>query len=90
MRSCFFDEITALLPVAEVGFVDGLAAKWAARMAWTSGRRLSQEREVLGQLAVLEALVKLLADGQGEPGDFAVGRHRGPLRAWHCFHAGQR
>jgi hypothetical protein len=30
----------------------------------------------------------LLTDGQGEPGDFAVARRRGPLGAWHCFHAG--
>ena len=45
--------------------------------------------EVLRQLAILEALVELLTDGQGEPGDFAVARHRGPPRAWHCFHAGQ-
>ena len=42
----------------------GLAAKWAARMAWTCGRRLSQERRGLRQLAILEALVELLAEGQ--------------------------
>ncbi len=55
-------------------------------MAWTSGGRLSQE--ILGQLAILEALVKLLTNDQREPGDFAVARHRSS-RAWHCFHAGQ-
>ncbi len=33
--------------------------------------------EVLGQLAVLEALVELLGDGQREAGDFVVARHRG-------------
>ena len=45
--------------------------------------------EVLGQLAVLEALVELLADGQREPLDFAVTRHRAPWRAWHYLHAGR-
>jgi hypothetical protein len=34
--------------------------------------------EVLGPLAVLEAQVELLTDGQRETGDFAVARHRGP------------
>ena len=56
----------------------GLAAKWAARMAWTSGRRLRQERRGLRQVAVLEALVELLTDGQREAGDLAVARRRGP------------
>ena len=54
----------------------GLAAKWAARKVWTSGSRLSQERRGLRQHAILEALVELLTDGQGEAGDFAVARHR--------------
>ncbi len=48
----------------------------AARRAWTSGNWLSQEREVLGQLAVLEAQVELLTDGQREAGDFAIASHR--------------
>ncbi len=47
-------------------------------LAWTSASRLSQERRGLGQLAVLEALVELLADGQGKAGDFAFARRRGP------------
>ena len=32
----------------------------------------------MGQLAVLEAQVELLTDGQREAGDFAVASHRGP------------
>ncbi len=55
----------------------GLAAKWPARMAWTSGN-VEPREEVLGQLAILEALVELPADEPGEPGDFAVARPRGP------------
>ena len=44
---------------------------------------------VLGQLAVLEAQVELLTDGQREPGDFAVASHRGLERTLHCLHARQ-
>ena len=44
--------------------------------------------EGLGQLAILEALVELLTDGQGEPGDFAVARHRGPLERGIVFMRG--
>ena len=65
-----------------VGAVLGTDAKDLANallflLAWTSGRRLSQETSCLGQLAVLEALVELLGDGQREAGDFVVARHRG-------------
>ena len=34
--------------------------------------------KVLGRLAILEALVELLTDGQREPGDFAVACHWSP------------
>ncbi len=57
-------EMTALLPVAEVGFVDGLGGE----MGGEDGP---------AQLAVLEAQVELLAEGQREAGDFAVASHRG-------------
>ena len=74
MRCCFFVETTALLPMGEIGFVDGLGGEDRLDI-----RQLVEPgEEVLGQFAVLEALVELLTDGQGEPGDFAVGRHRGP------------
>jgi hypothetical protein len=59
-------EITALFPRGEVGFVDGLGGEDG--LYFRSG--LSQV--VLGQLALLEALVKLLTDDQREPDDFAV------------------
>ena len=70
--------------MGEVGFVDGLGGEDGLDI-----RQLVEPgEEVPGQFAVLEALVELLTDGQGEPGDFAVARRRGPLGAWHCFHAG--
>ena len=88
MRCCFFVEITALLPVGGVGLVDGLGGEMGAADGLDFRQAVETGEEVLGQLAVLEALVELLTDGQGEPGDLAVARHRGPPRAWHCFHAG--
>ena len=73
MRCCFFVETTALLPMGEVGFVDGLGGEDGLdfRQAVEPGE------EVLGQLAILEA--------RGEPGDFAVGRHRGPPESMALF-----
>ena len=66
MRCCFFVEITALLPVAEVGFVDGLGGEMGGEDGLDFREPVEPGEEVPGQFAVLEAQVELLTDGQRE------------------------
>ena len=91
MRCCFFVEITALLPVAEVGFVDGLGGEMGGEDGLDFRQLVEPGEEVLGPLAILEALVELLTDGRlGEAGRFCRCASSRSSGAWHCFHAGQR
>ena len=77
MRCCFFVEISALLPLAEVGLVDGLGGEMGGEDGLDFRQLVEPGEEVLGQLAVLEAQIELPTDGQREAGDFAVASHRG-------------
>jgi hypothetical protein len=58
-------------------------------LAWTSGSWLSQERRSWAISPFWGRWLSCWRTGRGEPGDFAVARHRGPGERGICFHAGQ-
>ena len=63
--------------MGEAGSVDGPGGEMGGKSGPDFREPVEPGEEVLGQLAVLEAQVELLTDGQREAGDFAVASHRG-------------
>jgi hypothetical protein len=65
-------EEAALFPMGEIDFVDGLAVEVVGEDGLDFREGVEPGGELLGFLAVVEALVELVADGAGEAGDFAL------------------
>ena len=63
--------------MGEAGSVDGPGGEMGGKSGPDFREPVEPGEEVLGQLAILEAQVELLTDGQREAGDFAVASHRG-------------
>ena len=82
MRFCFFVEITALLPMGEVGFVHGLGGEMGGEDGLDFRQAVEPGEVVLGKFAILEGWPA----GRGRFCRCASSRSS---KAWHCLHARQ-
>ena len=69
--------VTALFPVGEILGIDRAALEISLQDGMDLGQSVEPFEQAGAGLAVEQALVELVAEGAGEPGDFTVAGHRG-------------
>jgi len=64
--------VTTITPVAEVGFIDGFAAKMGGQHGLHGGQGVQPGEDGPGGGAIEEELIDLLMEVPGQPSDFSV------------------